>query len=127
MSALEIVLIALAALLLLVFVGGFLGARLRDRRRAARFADHVAAADQALQQARAADRGWDRGVMEEAARSALREQRPAFDFDQLHLVLVDDQPGVEEDRAHFMALGADGQARVVLARAGEHWGAESVE
>ena len=117
MSALEIVLIVLAALLLLVFVGGFLGARLRDRRRAARFAEHVAAAD----------RGWDRGVMEEVARSALREQRPAFDFDQLHLVLVDDQPGVEEDRAHFVALGADGQARVVLSRAGEHWGAESVE
>src|SRR5215211_9407104 len=127
MSVLEIVLVAAAVLVALVFLGGVLGARRRDRRRAARFADHVAAADQALQQARAADRGWDRGVMEEAARSALREQRPAFDFDQLHLVLVDDQPGVEEDRAHFMALGADGQARVVLARAGEHWGAESVE
>jgi type II secretory pathway pseudopilin PulG len=127
MSTLEIVLIVIAAILVLVFVGGVLGARRRDRRRAGRFTKNVRAADQALQQARASDRGWDKAVMEEAVRSALREQRPELGYDQLHLVLVDDQPGVEEDRAHFMAIGPDGEARVVLCRTSGHWGAERVE
>jgi len=31
-------------------------------------------------------------------------------------VLVDDRPGVEEDRAHMLAMGDDGEARVVLTR-----------
>jgi hypothetical protein len=34
----------------------------------------------------------------------------------MHLVLVDDRPGVEEDRAHMVAMGDDGQARVILTR-----------
>src|SRR5215210_1298429 len=127
MAALEIILIAFAAIILLVFIGGLVGAGRRDRRNAARFEENVGQADRALQQARASDRGWDKGVMEEAVRSALREQRPDFGYDQLHLVLVDDQPGVDEDRAHFMAVGSGGDARVVLARTGDHWGAESVE
>jgi type II secretory pathway pseudopilin PulG len=127
MTVLEIVLVALVVLIALIFVGGLLGARMRDRRRAARFEEHVRAADQALEQARAGDRGWDRGIMEEAVRSALRDERPDLDYDDLHLVLVDDQPGKEEDRAHFVAVGSDGEARVVLTRAGDHWGAESVE
>jgi hypothetical protein len=127
MSALQIVLIVLAVLILLVFVGGLLGVRRRDRRQAGHYAEHVAAADAALEQARAADRGWDRGVMEEAARAAFREQRPDFAYDNLHLVLVDDKPGTDEDRAHFVAMGADGEARVVLARAGDHWRPEHVE
>jgi hypothetical protein len=42
-------------------------------------------------------------------------------------VLVDDRPGVSEDRAHFMAVGADGAARVILAREGDRWIAERVE
>ena len=36
---------------------------------------------------------------EEAARRALEEQEPGFAYDELHLVLVDDRPGVSEDRA----------------------------
>jgi hypothetical protein len=65
--------------------------------------------------------------MEEACRRALSDQRPDFGYDRLQLVLVDDQPGVEEDRAHFIAAGGDGEARIVLSRSGDHWGAESVE
>ena len=46
----------------------------------------------------------------------------------LHLVLVDDNPGVAEDRAHFVAVGEGGQeARVVLGRQDGDWVAESVE
>ena len=127
MSALVIVLIVLAVLIALVFVGGLVAARSRERAGAGVYAKHVAQADSALQQAAAADRGWDRGVMEEAARGALRDQKPEFEYEDLHLVLVDDRPGKEEDRAHFVALGPEGEARVVLTRTGDHWGPEGVE
>lgn len=127
MSTLEIVLIVVLVLVALVFVGGVLGARRRDRAQAAGFEEHVRSADAALQQAAALDRGWDRDAMERAAGAALRERRPDFGWDDLHLVLVDDQPGKEEDRAHFVAVGPDGQARIVLSRSGDRWDAESVE
>ena len=66
--------------------------------------------------------------MEQAARSALEEQRPAWPYGALHLVLVDDRPGIEEDRAHFVAVGDGGdEARVVMCREGDRWVAESVD
>ena len=65
--------------------------------------------------------------MEAAARTALEEHRPGWRYRDLHLVLVDDRPGIEEDRAEFMAIGDDGdEAAVVLSRQGDHWSAERV-
>jgi hypothetical protein len=127
LSTLGIVLIAIGAVVLLALLLGFLGAAARDRRQAASWDEHVAAADAALEQARAADKGWHRDVMEQAARAALEQSRPSWQYDELHLVLVDDRPGVTEDRAHFMAVGADGEARVILARQEDRWVAERVE
>jgi hypothetical protein len=99
----------------------------RSRQQDATFAEHVEAADSMLEQARAADKGWHRETMEEVARAAVAESRPGWAYDDLHLVLVDDRPGVSEDRAHFMAVGSDGEARVILAREGDLWVAERVE
>jgi hypothetical protein len=127
MSALAIVLICVGAAALVFFALGLLAVRRRGARDAAAFERHVAEADRALEQARAVDRGWDRGVMEEAARRALEQARPGFGIERLQLVLVDDRPGKDEDRAHFVAAGARGEARVVLSRSGDHWGAERVE
>jgi hypothetical protein len=116
-----------AVLAVLFLIGGLVAVRVRNQRQAPNFESHVAAADAALEQARALDRGWDRELMEAAARAALGESRPGFGYDGLHLVLVDDRPGTDEDRAHFMALGGDGEARVILAREGDRWIAERVE
>jgi hypothetical protein len=127
LSTLGIILIVLGAVVLIALVLGFLGAAARDRRQAASYEEHVAAADAALEQARATDRGWHREAMEEAARSALAESRPSWQYRDLHLVLVDDRPGVSEDRAHFMAVGDDGEVRVILARHEDRWVAERVE
>jgi hypothetical protein len=127
LSTVGIVLIVLAVVLVLFFIGGLLGAQARARRQAGTYEEHVAAADQMLEQARAADRGWDRGTMEAAARAAIAEARPGWEYADLHLVLVDDRPGVHEDRAHFVAMGADGECRVVLARQDGRWMAERVE
>lgn len=114
MSVLAIVLIVLVVLVLLFFVGGLIYSR--RRLNDPQLEEHIANADQALEAARASDRGWDRVVMEEAAHRALAEERPDFGADEFHLVLVDDRPGVEEDRAHMLAMGGDGQARVILTR-----------
>jgi hypothetical protein len=127
MSTLAIVLIVLGVVLILFFVGGLLGVGARTRRQAPTFPEHVRAADEALEQARALDKGWHRDTMEATARAAIAEARPGWAYDDLHLVLVDDRPGVEEDRAHFMAVGADGESRVILARQGDRWVAEQVE
>jgi hypothetical protein len=127
MSTLAIIVVVVVALVLLLLVGGILGARRRDRHRAPRYEENVAEADRALEQARATDRGWNRVLLEGAAREGLERERPDFEFDDLFLVLVDDRPGTEEDRAHFMATGANVEVRIILARQGENWVVEVVE
>src|SRR2546421_8814837 len=115
MPPVEIVLVALAGLIVLFFLGGLATNRRRERARAGEWEQRLAAADRALEQARASDRGWDRGMMEGAARQALAEHRPGWQPERLELVLVDDRPGVEEDRAHFMAGAGEEEMRIVLA------------
>jgi type II secretory pathway pseudopilin PulG len=126
MSPLAIIVIVLVVLLVVFFVGGLIAARRRAEARDARLSDRIAAADQALEAARAADRGWDPVLLEEAARVALDRERPDFHYDKLQLVLVDDQPGTDADRAEMAAVGDDGVVRVKVARHGESWVAESL-
>ena len=128
MSVLAIVLIIVGVTVLFALFLGFLGTRARDRRQAVDWEDRVRAADAALAQAAATDRGWQRELMEAAARAALSESRPDWSYEDLHLVLVDDQPGIDEDRAHFVAVAEGGdEARVILSRQGERWVAESID
>ena len=128
MSTLAVILIVLGVIVLIAVILGLLGARERDRRRAGHWEEHVRSADAALAQAAASDRGWQRERMEDAARAALAEGRPGWEYGPLHLVLVDDRPGIEEDRAHFVAVGEGGdEARVVLSRQGERWVAEQID
>jgi len=128
MSTLAIILIVVGVIVLIALILGILGIRARDRRQAGTWEEHVRAADGALAQAAATDRGWHRESMEAAARVALTESRPDWSYGDLHLVLVDDRPGIEEDRAHFVAVGGDGdEARVVLCREGDRWVAESID
>jgi hypothetical protein len=126
-STLGIILIVIGGLVVLFFIGGVVAVITRSRRQAGTYAEHVAAADSALEQARATDKGWHRDTMEAVARDAVAESRPGWTYDDLHLVFVDDRPGVSEDRAHFVAVGSDGEARVILARQDDRWIAERVE
>ena len=126
MSPVAIIVIVLLVLLVLFFVGGLLGARRRAEHTADELDSRIAAADRALEAARAADRGWDPVLLEEAARVALERERPDFHYDKLHLVLVDDRPGTEQDRAEMAAVGDAGVLRVLVARRGDSWVAEKV-
>ena len=73
MSTLAIVLIVLRRGRPVLCCSGFLGTRARDRRQAGTWEEAVRAADAALAQAAATDRGWHRESMEAAARTALAE------------------------------------------------------
>lgn len=126
MSVLAIIVIVVAVLVVAVFVGGLVAAGRKAREEAPDYARHLAEADHALEQARASDKGWDREVMEGVVRDALSRERPGARFDRLDLVLVDDRPGVTEDRAHFEASNADGRVSVILSRGDSGWIAERV-
>ena len=127
MSTLGLILIIVGAVVLILLIGGFMAARRYRAAHQDEIARHIAAADRALEEARAADKGWDRAALEAAARDAIRGSRPGWDYDDLVLVLVDDRPGIEQDRAHFMATGAGDRARVVLARTDAGWVLEGIE
>jgi Tfp pilus assembly protein PilE len=118
MSALAVILIVVGVLLLLLFVGGYIA---NSRRRGAERAALVARAreaDRHLASAHASDKGWERTVLEEAAREAYTARHGAAP-QRLTLVQVVDRPGVEEDEAVF---DADGDT-LVMGRRGGEWGA----
>ena len=123
-STLAVILIAVAGVLLVLFLGGLVLSLRRQRREGSTQARHIAEADRALERARASDRGWDREALERAARAAISAERPGWSYDELHLVLVDDRPGVHEDRAHLVATSPDGALRIVLLRGEEGWALE---
>src|SRR4051794_17893128 len=127
MSVVAIVIIVVLALLFLLFVGGYLGARRRTEANAGSRAQSLAQVDRELEEARAADKGWERVLLEEAARKVLAEERPDWRYDRLDLVLVDDRPGIAEDTAHFLAAGQQGEARIILTRQDSGWLAQLVD
>ena len=121
-----IVLIAIAVVVLLV-VTGLLASRRRDEGHAADYRRHLLEADEALERAKAVDKGWDRETLDAAAREAIERARPGWPYDELHLVLVDDRDGMADDRAHLVAVGSGGDTRVILARHDGVWIAENVD
>ncbi len=127
MSTLAIVLVVVGVLVVLLFVGGVVGARKRDQRFASVFHRHVKQVDRALEVARASDRGWDPAVLEETAREALLRSHPQSSFDSVQLVVVDDQPGVHHDRAHYEAHDGEHRVHVVLTRDDSGWHGETTD
>jgi hypothetical protein len=126
MSAVAIVLIVIGAVLLLLLIGGLVVSRRRVQD--PDYTRRIEDADRALEHARATDRGWDRAVLERVCEDALRSQRPDTEFEAIDLVLVDDRPGVADDRAHLVARGRHGRARVILGRReGGEWTVERIE
>jgi hypothetical protein len=126
MSPLAIIAIVLAVLIVVCIIGGVIAVRRRARLTEGQLHEHIAAADRALEAARAADKGWDVLALEEAARRVLADEAPDFHYDTLNLVLVDDKPGTEDDRAEFLASGQEHLARVRVIRHGDNWLAELI-
>jgi hypothetical protein len=126
-DVLAVIAIVLGAAVVALFIGGYLARQRHDRRYAGTYARNLEEADSALETARAADRGWDREVLEQAARRALGEARAGWEPERFEIVLVDDRPGMTEDRAHLVALKGDDRVRIVLSRhEGGHWSGQVV-
>ena len=107
--------------ILLLFVGGFIANARHTRAREAERRAQVEAADQALAQARAGDRGWDLAALQAAAREAFAAEHGGHEPDQLDLIQVVDKPGTEADEAVFRCAHGHHEHDVVLGREGERW------
>jgi hypothetical protein len=122
-----IVLVVLFVIVDLAIAGAILNSR-RRQREAATFQSRVVEVNEALAAAHAQDNGWDPAVLRDTARAIVADRHPGTDVVELHLVEIDDRPGVEDDRAVFHVITADATLRLALARnrAGE-WHEESLE
>jgi uncharacterized membrane protein YccC len=108
----------LVVLGVVLFLGGLVASGRRRDAMAQRLHEQVEAADAALADARAQDRGWERATIEAAARAALAPKEPR----ELHLVQVVDQPGTDADQAVFRVVGTDGaESTVTLGRRDGAW------
>jgi type II secretory pathway pseudopilin PulG len=115
---LGIVIGVIAILAVILFVGGlYITGRRRDAL-SDELRARIEAADAALADARAQDKGWERATIEAAARAAVAPR----DVKELHLVQVLDRPGTDADQAVFRVLGADGsESTVTLGRRDGAW------
>jgi hypothetical protein len=113
-------LIIVLAVLLVLAVGGMIARAMRQRRGEALFRARLERANHDLAEAAAADRGWDRSVLEGAARSIYAEQRGAEPAELL-LTEVVDRPGTDEDYAVFHAEGEGRRETLTLGRRDGEW------
>jgi type II secretory pathway pseudopilin PulG len=106
---LGIVIGVIVVLAVVLFVGGLYTTGRRRDAQAGDLRGRIEAADAALAEARAQDRGWERATIEAAARAAVAPQ----EVSALHLVQVVDKPGTDADQAVFRVVGADGSEHTV--------------
>ena len=119
-------LIIVLIVLLVLVVGGMIARAMVNRRNETEFHRRVQQADHDLAQAAAADRGWDRSVLEGAARSIYAAERGA-EPSELLLVEVLDRPGTDDDVAIFRADGGGRHETLTLGRHDGEWRLESLE
>jgi hypothetical protein len=122
MTALEIVLIVLALLVIVLGGGGYVAMARRTDSRDGKLREQLQRAERELAQAHAADKGWDRSLLESAARSAAEQRYGASAVTALQLVQVIDKPGTDADQAVFRVQTADGEQSITLGRTGGVWG-----
>jgi type II secretory pathway pseudopilin PulG len=117
-SVLDIVVIVVLAVVVIFGGGGYLAVRRRQTMLDQRLRTQIEAADAALADARAQDRGWDRATIEAAARAAVAPR----EIRDLHLVQVVDKPGTDADQAVLRVVAADGaESTLTLGRREGAW------
>ncbi|MDX6721439.1 MAG: hypothetical protein QOJ63_3693 [Solirubrobacteraceae bacterium] len=123
MSALAVVLIVLALLVLALGAGGYVAMARRTGSRDEKLLEQLRQAERELAQAHAADKGWDRATLEAAARAAATQRFGSVRA--LRLVQVIDKPGTDADQAVFRVETDDGEHTITLGRTGGVWGSAS--
>ena len=118
LSVLDVVVIVVVVVVALFFAGGYFANRRRQTVLDERLHAQIEAADAALADARAVDRGWDRATIEAAARAAVAPR----EIRALHLVQVVDKPGTDADQAVLRLVAADGtESTLTLGRREGAW------
>jgi hypothetical protein len=119
-SALAVVLIVVALLVLALVAGGYVAVARRTGARDPKLIEQLRRAERELAQAHATDKGWDRSTLEEAARAAATQRFGPVRA--LRLVQVIDKPGTDADQAVFRVETDDGEHSITLGRSGGAWG-----
>ena len=107
--------------MLLLAVGGAIATSRRTEASSDDLVAQVRAADRALADAHAEDKGWERAHLEEAARGAYVTTYGDADIRELHLVQVVDNPGTDADQAVFRVVTDSGERTLVLGRQDGAW------
>ncbi len=118
---LAIVIGVLAALIVLLAVGGAIARNRQLDRTRGRFQAHLAQVNEDLAAAHAEDRGWAPDTLDAAAREALAAERPGAENAELTLVQIVDLPGTDEDKAVFRVEAGDREERLTLGRSDGRW------
>ena len=122
-STLGIILLVVLAVVVILAAGGYMAMTRRTRARDAALHREIAQAEDALAEAHALDKGWDRATLEAAARAAAAARFGDGVVGTPQLVQVIDRPGVDADQAVFRVESPDGKEhRITLGRSGGEWG-----
>jgi hypothetical protein len=113
-------LIIVIVVLLLLIIGGYFARTQQLKRSRPAFERNLAQVERDLVAAAAADRGWDRELLESAARRIGTEQLGS-EPDELTLIEVLDRPGTDQDEAVFDVRAAGARHRLVLGRRDGEW------
>ncbi len=122
MTALQIILLIFALLVLGLGVGGYMAMTRRTSSREGQLLEQLRLAERELAKAHAADKGWDPALLRAAAQSAADARFGASGVTGLQLVHVVDKPGTDADQAVFRVETADGEQSLTLGRTGGVWG-----
>ena len=122
------ILIGVALLLIVVLaVGGVIARNRQLERTRGRFDENLAQVNEDLAAAHAADRGWAREAIDEAARAAWAQERPGEEPGEFTLVQIVDNPGTEEDKAVYEVAAGGRTHRLTLGRRDSAWVHEALE
>lgn len=124
---LEILIAVVVLLLIALAVGGVIARNRQLERTRGRFDEHLAQVNQDLAAAHAADRGWAREALDEAARAAWTQVRPGEEPGDFTLVQIVDNPGTDEDKAIYEVAAGSHTHRLTLGRRDGAWVHEALE
>jgi hypothetical protein len=119
-NTLEIIILVLVIVVLALAIGGYVASGRRHRADRGKLDDELEAANAALAVAHLDDKGWERSLLEDAAKAAFAE-RSAAQVRELQLVQVVDRPGTEDDQAVFRVITDHGSEYLHLDRHGDAW------